>query len=232
MYFHSTLSIPILTICSLLSKLVFDLRAYVEPYFTKIYDTIESFSRLPLPSETFNALFSTFSNLFRHAHTSHTALIDVVYPKFSASLRSCNSEIQRAGGEAWSAVLRRLKGLTREHAIESMIKMLPSGDGVFEAWAIVSTCKVILLHATQLHYSLYLQGVSQSLHSSTSSVIEALLNRCIEGMDDQNAIFTLARRTITALTHHTSSPEGFEPVSSPLFALVEKHITRAREEKF
>jgi U3 small nucleolar RNA-associated protein 20 len=73
---------------------------------------------------------------------------------------------------------------------------------------------------------LILQGISQSLHSSSPVLFAALIELYIDesSLERSDALFTLIRRTVTALLHHVSGPQPFQGIAAVLVQRLEKAL--------
>lgn len=131
---------------SVMSKLIFDLRMTLEPHFDRIYSTLLDLSGKTLSAEVFTLVLEALSTLLRYIPPTSTESLRSLYFSFLDTFRKCSYEVQRAGGEVWGTVLRRLKGSNREVGVHAILERLEEADGVLEAWAAVSACKVCLLH--------------------------------------------------------------------------------------
>ena len=126
----------------LMAKFAFDVRSYLEEYFESIHETLLSFLHRKLSANNLTLLLSTLSSLFRYvAPLSSQEQSTKVYCKLLLTFRRCNPEIQRAGGEVWASVIRRVKGKDRVHLLTILVDNITEGDGVFEAWSSVAAAK-------------------------------------------------------------------------------------------
>jgi U3 small nucleolar RNA-associated protein 20 len=131
-----------LTIFSVITKLIFDLRRTLEPCFEVIFDKLLGLSGASLSASLLTQVLEAISSLLRYISPTSPSLLDSLYSRFLSTFRKCKTEVQRAGGEVWGSVLRRLKGDLRGKSILLILERLEEHDGVLEAWAIISACKV------------------------------------------------------------------------------------------
>ncbi|KAG2052972.1 hypothetical protein BDR06DRAFT_982935 [Suillus hirtellus] len=108
-------------------------------------------------------------------------LLDHMWCSFHVVLPTCNSDVQRAAAEVWGSVLWRLKSVARERAVILMAKNL---EGVEDAstWMMIFACK----------------SISQTLHTSTGSLIASLID-CHLTSDRPELLYTLLQCVLTTL---------------------------------
>lgn len=126
-----------------LSKLIYDLRSSLSPFFKQIYSSLLSLLTRadPLSAPVLTLLFAAISSLLRYVPAKDQSLKEV-YKEYVGALRECkSSEIQRAGGEVWGvSVLRKWKD--KSEAIRVLMEGLDDDDGVVEAWSVVAALQV------------------------------------------------------------------------------------------
>ncbi|KAG6830801.1 hypothetical protein H0H92_014650 [Tricholoma furcatifolium] len=128
-------------------------------------------------------------------HQLHTALAQTTFP-----------EVQRALTEVWGSVLRRMRGCDRKWGVVLVLAAVEDeqrqrGIGEACAWIVTFACK----------------SVSQTLHTSSPSIFEAILDVYLSpSSQKQRSTQTLIRRTLTSLIHHSKTPAAFAPLADVL----------------
>ncbi|KZT41896.1 hypothetical protein SISSUDRAFT_176457 [Sistotremastrum suecicum HHB10207 ss-3] len=175
-----------------LSKLIFDLRETLHPAHPKLLQSLLNILTPSISADTLTSLLSTLSSLFKHSFPP--SQLEETWNEYRGATRKCNGDIQRAVAGVWGNVLRRLRGGEREKAVGLVVGSLGEDDGVLEAWIFISACK----------------GVASALHSSSPALLTLLLTPYLasSNTEEEERIYILLRRTLTALIHH-SSPDQF-----------------------
>jgi hypothetical protein len=210
----------------LLQKLAHDLRTTLAPIYTNILDRLLKLLPRSINAVALTALLETFSALFKFllVPSIHLQLLEETWDSVRLILPKCLPEIQRAMAEVWGSVLRRLKTAPRARAVNLLAKNLEGVEDA-SAWAIVYACKVFPgLQFTFLFPDTFLQSVSQTLHTATTSIFTPLLAYHMTSETPQPT-YTLIRRVLTALIHHVKNAGQFSPLAD---LLVEQFKTLAK----
>ncbi|KAG9309435.1 hypothetical protein JVU11DRAFT_10689 [Chiua virens] len=187
----------------LLQKVAHDLRTTLSPVYADLLAKLLNFLPRPIATPALTALLATLSELFKYllVPSIHLDLLQQTWSSFHAVLPSCSSEVQRAAGEVWASVLRRLKTSAREKAVHLMANNL-DGVEIASAWMLIFACK----------------SVSSTLHTTSSSIIRPLID-CYLTSPDPGPLYTLLRRTLTSIIHHCKDAVQFSGVADPLITL-------------
>ncbi|KZT04836.1 uncharacterized protein LAESUDRAFT_682314 [Laetiporus sulphureus 93-53] len=182
----------------LFQKLSHDLRTTLAPKYPTVLLRLTQLLPRSLSAPTLTALLATFSALFKYVliPAVDTELLDQAWAVFRETLLRCDPEVQRATAEVWGAALRRLKASTREHCVRLIAASAESSLADACVWVYVSACK----------------SVSQTLHTSTSSLFRPLLSYYLECGTPEMSL-KLIRRVMTALIHHCKDSEQFSSVA-------------------
>ncbi|KAI5987597.1 armadillo-type protein [Pisolithus albus] len=200
----------------LFQKLAHDLRTTLSPLYASLLHTLLAFLPRPLPSSVLTSLLATLSSLFRYLliPSIHLDLLHQTWSSFRAALPKCNYQVQRAAAEVWASVLRRLKTKARESALALMATEL-NGVEDASAWMLIFACK----------------SVSHTLHTTSPSVLGAIIEHYLsasssESSSDEESLYTLLRRALTALMHHCDGPDQFPPIADVVVKHVEEALTQ------
>jgi hypothetical protein len=131
-----------------MSKLIFDLRRTLEPYFGSIYAKLLELSGGSVSADILTQVLEALSSLLRYILPTSPNLLKSTYLQFVEAFRKCNPEIQRACGEVWGSLLRKLKGQIRETGVLAILEHLGEHDGALEAWTTIAACKVRFINLT------------------------------------------------------------------------------------
>lgn len=187
---------------SLLQKMAHDLRTTIAPVYDDIVSRLLKLLQRSISPEALTVLLETFNTLFRFllVPSIHLDLLESTWTSIKSTLPKCLPEIQRAMAEVWGSVLRKLKTAAKEKAVHLLAAGAGAGAGATNddvddasAWVLVYACK----------------SVSQTLHTSTPSIINPLINYYLKTTDNPEATFSVIRRTLTALVHHVKNAEQF-----------------------
>jgi U3 small nucleolar RNA-associated protein 20 len=128
---------------SLMQKLAHDLRLTILPSYDDILDQLNNLLTKRISIEALTALLATFSALFKYnvVASGDETLLHKTWDRVRDSLKSCNSDVQRAMAEVWGTLLRRLKVVSRELLIRHIIEDLAKIEDTC-AWMLVFACKV------------------------------------------------------------------------------------------
>jgi U3 small nucleolar RNA-associated protein 20 len=184
----------------LLQHLAHDLRTSLSPAYPGLLARILGFLPRALPAPTLTALLAALSALFSALLVptrTPPARIPATWTRLRAALPTARPETQRAVAEVWGAVLRRLKGTLRAEAA-TLVAADSKGIEDASAWIFVYACK----------------SVSQTLHTSASPIISALLNHYLECENSSSAL--LLHRVLTALAHHVQTADQYAPLADVL----------------
>ncbi|KIP04980.1 hypothetical protein PHLGIDRAFT_25296 [Phlebiopsis gigantea 11061_1 CR5-6] len=176
----------------LLQKLAHDLRTTIQSLYASIQQRLLKLLPRALAAETLKMILDTFSVVFKYVAIPSQA-IDEAWSAFAEVLPKCDPEVQRAVAELWGTTVRRLKTQAREQCVLAIVS---SANPDVSSWVFVSACK----------------SVSQTLHTTTSSIFAPLL-RYYLSCEDSEDVFTVLRRLLTALSHHCKSADQFSPIS-------------------
>jgi U3 small nucleolar RNA-associated protein 20 len=128
-----------------MQKFVHDLRSIILPSYDDLLNRLLRFLPRPISAAALTALLATLSPLFKHLLVPDTEsdIVQRTWKCVCVVLPECNSEVQRAMGEVWGSLLRRLRVSRREVVVEVMAEDL---GGVEDActWAYIFACKVCL----------------------------------------------------------------------------------------
>ncbi|KAJ6494813.1 hypothetical protein C8R47DRAFT_384388 [Mycena vitilis] len=204
-------------VLDLLQKITHDLRmtlspVYLDPILPRLLALLLRSKTISAPALT--ALLATFAALFKFllipaSSSTELGLLDKTWTCIRDVLPRCLPEVQRAMAEVWGGVLRRLKPEAKERAV---LLLAESATGESEsavqdaaAWCLVYACK----------------SVSQTLHTSTPSIILPLVNYHLitppsTSADPTPRTYTLLRRVLTALIHHVRNAASFASVGDIL----------------
>lgn len=201
----------------LFQKLAHDLRTTLSPLYASLLHTLLTFLPRPLPSPVLTSLLATLSSLFRYLliPSIHLDLLHQTWSSFRAALPKCNYQVQRAAAEVWASVLRRLKMKARGSALALMATELKGVEDA-SAWMLVFACK----------------SVSHTLHTSSSSILAPVLEHYLsasssESSSDEESLYALLRRTLTALIHHCDSPDQFSSIADVVVKRVEEALAQS-----
>lgn len=182
-------------LCSLLQKLIHDLRTTLAPLHIEVLQQTLRLLPRSLSAQTHTVLLETFSALFKYLLIPLEAT-EEAWSSFLDVLPKSDPEVQRAVAELWGSILRRLKSEAREKV---SLAIIASANPDVSAWVFVSAFK----------------SVSQTLHTTTSTIFSPLLQYHLE-CDDPEQSFTVLRRTLTALCHHCKNAEQYSPLADIL----------------
>lgn len=128
-----------------MQKFVHDLRSIILPSYDDLLNRLLRFLPRPISAAALTALLATLSSLFKHllVPATESDIVQRTWKCVCVVLPECNSEVQRAMGEVWGSLLRRLRVSRREVVVEVMAEDL---GGVEDActWAYIFACKVCL----------------------------------------------------------------------------------------
>ncbi|KAF8181826.1 armadillo-type protein [Pholiota molesta] len=182
----------------LLQKMAHDLRTTLSPIYTSLLDHLLALLPRTISAAALTALLETLASLFRYLliPAINNTLLEETWTRLCHILPKCLAEIQRAVAEVWGGVLRRMKTGPREKAVQLLAQNAASIEDA-SAWVIVYASK----------------SVSQTLHTCTPSLFEPLLSYHLSLAADSKSIYTLLRRSLTALIHHVKNADQFTLVS-------------------
>lgn len=134
-------------ILSLLQNLILDLRSTLSPSYATILKSLLHFFPRNISPDSLTALIETLATLFKHSlpYSSEDDFseVDSTWEELCSTVVKCKPEIQRALGEVWPGVLRRLKKDARCRMVRKMLGTSNDLDVAdFISWCLVSTCKV------------------------------------------------------------------------------------------
>ncbi|KAF8270231.1 armadillo-type protein [Lactarius quietus] len=199
----------LVALLDLMQKFVHDLRSDILPSYNNLLDRLLRLLSASISAAALTALLATFTSLFKHllVPATESDALERTWKSLRAILLECASEVQRAMAEVWGSLLRRLRAPQREAVVELMAEDLTGVEDAC-AWAYIYSCK----------------SVSQTLHTTTPSIIASLLK--VHLRSQQHALtHKCFRRLLTALIHHCKSAEQFLSVSE---LLTEKFTAVAR----
>lgn len=128
-----------------MQKFVHDLRSIILPSYDDLLNQLLRFLPRPISAAALTALLATLSSLFKHllVPATESDIVQRTWKCVCVVLPECNPEVQRAMGEVWGSLLRRLRVSRREVVVEVMAEDL---GGVEDActWAYIFACKVCL----------------------------------------------------------------------------------------
>ncbi|KAI6117784.1 armadillo-type protein [Pisolithus thermaeus] len=201
----------------LFQKLAHDLRTTLSPVYASLLHMLLTYLPRPLPSSVLTSLLATLSSLFRYLliPSIHLDLLHQTWSSFSATLPKCNSQVQRAAAEVWASVLRRLKTKARERALELMATEL-NGVEDASAWILIFACK----------------SVSHTLHTASPSILGPVIEHYLsaspsESSSDEESLYILLRRTLTALIHHCDGPGQFSSIADVVVKHLEESLSQS-----
>ncbi|KAF9479084.1 hypothetical protein BDN70DRAFT_879151 [Pholiota conissans] len=182
----------------LLQKMAHDLRTTLSPIYGSLLDQLLALLPRTISAAALTSLLETLSSLFRYLliPAIDNSLLEETWTRLCTVLPKCLGEIQRAVAEVWGGVLRRMKTGTREKAIRLLAENAASIEDA-SAWVLVYASK----------------SVSQTLHTCAPSLFEHLISYHLALSADSRPIYTLLRRSLTALIHHVKTADQFTLVS-------------------
>lgn len=126
-----------------MQKLTDDLRTTLCPSYDIIISALLRLLPRTLPPTTLTIVLATISSVFKHLllPTLTQELLEATWAAIADVLPKCQSEIQRAVGEAWGGVVRRFKTELRPLIVSLMVDTLEGREDAI-AWVFVSACKV------------------------------------------------------------------------------------------
>ena len=128
-----------------MQKFVHDLRSIILPSYDDLLNQLLRFLPRPISAAALTALLATLSSLFKHllVPATESDIVQRTWKCVCVVLPECNPEVQRAMGEVWGSLLRRLRVSRREVVVGVMAEDL---GGVEDActWAYIFACKVCL----------------------------------------------------------------------------------------
>ncbi|KAJ7227174.1 armadillo-type protein [Mycena pura] len=208
-------------VLDLLQKLTHDLQItlsplYLDPILPRLLALLQRSKTITAPALT--SLLATLAVVFKFllvpASTgADLQLLETTWVRIRDALPCCLPDVQRALGEVWGGVLRRLKPEAKERALLLLCQGVVDSsradvqDAV--AWCVVYACK----------------SVSQTLHTCTPSIVLPLLNYHLSTSSSVPRTYTLLRRLFTALIHHVQNADNFSPVGD---ILLDAFIVRAQ----
>ena len=177
-----------------------------------------------LSSATLTALLESLSVLFKYILIPSDTIQDA-WSRFCDVLQKCNPEVQRAVAELWGNTLRRMKLSSREACV---VKIVSEGSQDVGAWVLVTACKVrrIAHHLSGWVTQIYTQSVSQTLHTTTKSLFIPVVRHYLTS-EDHDHIYTVLRRSLTALAHHCKTPEQYSPAVE---SFIEEFVSAERQD--
>ncbi|KIY44003.1 hypothetical protein FISHEDRAFT_52592 [Fistulina hepatica ATCC 64428] len=205
----------------LLQKLTYDLRATLAPAYPRLLARLLLLLSKELPAEILTVLLSSFSALFKYLllvapfnpvavderntlEFTWTFVHDTLVGSGNAKRACPVPEVQRAFAEVWGNVLRRLKsGDPRHRAVTLLARDI---DGMDDAAAYMVAFACI--------------SVSQTLHTSTASILRTLLEYHLKS-EHTAPTSKLLRRVITSFSHHVKNEEQFRAVADLLVDAVD-----------
>ncbi|TFK68467.1 hypothetical protein BDN72DRAFT_821164 [Pluteus cervinus] len=184
----------------LLQKLAHDLRTTLTPSYSSLLSHLLDLLPRQLSAPSLTALLSTLSYLFKYLliPSTHLDVLEETWSAVRVILPKCLGEVRRAVAEVWGAVLRRLKTPARDRAV-SLLAQHVEGSEDATAWALVYACK----------------SVSQTLHTTSVPILNSLIAFYLECSSPEH-IYTLLRRTLTALMHHVRQADHFAVIGDAL----------------
>lgn len=140
-----------LFVCSLLQKLVHDLRMTISPMHNFIQGQLLKLLPRTLSAETLKTILDTFSVVFKYV-TIPSEFIQDAWAAFAEVLPRCDPEVQRAVAELWGVSVRRIKLQARATCVLSIISTASTD---ISSWVFVSACtvrSVLLPHYISLKF--------------------------------------------------------------------------------
>jgi hypothetical protein len=193
-----------------------DLRTTLSPIYTSLLDHLLALLPRTISAAALTALLETLASLFRYLliPAINNTLLEETWTRLCHILPKCLAEIQRAVAEVWGGVLRRMKTGPREKAVQLIAQNAASIEDA-SAWVIVYASKVCRIYFYQIpnEFEFRVQSVSQTLHTCTPSLFEPLLSYHLSLAADSKSLYTLLRRSLTALIHHVKNADQFTLVS-------------------
>lgn len=95
-------------------------------------------------------------------------------------------------------------------------------------WCTLARCVIALCPCSDAH--VFLQSVSQTLHTSTPSIILPLISYNLK-TDSPEPTFNIIRRMLTALIHHVKNADGFSSLGNLIVQQVKTTIKTGDEEQ-
>lgn len=190
-----------------------DLRTTLSPIYADLLKKLLSLLPRSISPPVLTCLLETLSSLFRYLliPSLDFALLDQTWDAICEVVPKCLNEVQSATAEVWGSCLRRMK----KEAREKSVVLLAERTGDIEntsAWTLVFACKACIV-TIRFEYEFTLthqQSVSQTLHTSTTSIFLPVLDYYLSTSSNTNTTYTLIRRSLTALIHHVKNAEQFE----------------------
>lgn len=135
------------TLFSLLQNLVLDLRSTLRPNYLTIFKKLLHFLPRNISPDSLTALVETLATVFKHLLPGSLedgfSDIELTWDELCSTIVKCKSEIQRALGEVWAGVIRRLKKDVRCRLVRQMLSTNEQLDvSDFISWCLVFSCKV------------------------------------------------------------------------------------------
>ncbi|KDQ13943.1 hypothetical protein BOTBODRAFT_33064 [Botryobasidium botryosum FD-172 SS1] len=211
----------------LMQAFIHDLRSTITPLYSAILQKLLALLRLSLPPETLTALLAALSSIFKYvfipalSNLESGVGLEETWGGIRDSIRVSGDEVRRMLSEVWGAVVRRMKGSSvpgerglREELLLIMTKEPEAGE--YEA-AVLEDCVARTLVAA-------CKAPSRSLHPCISNILTLLLSRYLATPETSPQTYTLLRRLLTSLAHHTASPETYAPISNAILLAFEEEI--------
>jgi U3 small nucleolar RNA-associated protein 20 len=187
---------------SLLQKLLHDLRTTLTPKYEALWNALLSQASRSLPPGTLETYIQTLSLFLKHLLLPEPSNIALTWHKLATTIKRCRPDVQRMLAEVWATVLRRLKAEAR---VEMTMLLVEAVDALPDAiaWMCISA----------------FQTTSTTLHTSTIPLLSLLWDTSLR-VDNDEAMFTLMRRVLSA-TMHYCSPESFRPIAELVVARIQ-----------
>lgn len=202
----------LLTPISLLQKLLHDLRSTVAPQYEQLLAVLLPLSAKSLAPDVLPVYLQTVSTLFKYLLLPQPDRLPSTWSSVQSALRSCTPEMQRMFGEVVGTMIRKLKPDNRLQMVQLLVDERNDLENAI-AWTFVSAT----------------QSVSNTLHTTASSFITALLD-CHLVSESHERTFKLLRRVLSSAMHH-STIESFAPVAEAVVLKLEEIKTAEHEEQ-
>ena len=187
---------------SLLQKLLHELRTTLTPKYEALWNALLSQASRSLPPATLETYIQTLSLFLKYLLLPDPSNIAFTWHRLATTIKKCRPDVQRMLAEVWATVLRRLKAEAR---VEINMLIVEAVDTIPDAiaWMYISA----------------FQTTSTTLHTSTIPLLTLLWDTSLR-VDNNDAMFTLMRRVLSA-TMHYCSPESFRPIADLVVARIQ-----------
>ena len=204
--------VALLTLISLLQKLLHDLRSTLAPQYEQVLAVLLPLSTKSLAPEVLPVYLQTVSTLFKYLLLPQPDHLPSTWSSVQSALRSCTPEMQRMFGEVVGTTIRKLKSEDRLQMVQLLVDERDDLENAI-AWTFVSAT----------------QSISSTLHTTAPSFVTALLDRHLVS-ESHERTFKLLRRVLSSAMHH-STIESFASVAEAVVLKLEEIKATGHEER-